>query len=877
MMNTDLATTDFRSAERLSRERGNNRPFMRYLYERYPDYDAAPEFVDIVEYAMGLSDRKPLGGSLSPADEFWRRTIVEIKTHDRKALSSRPDRIGVDCDFLHSIRVREQWSLLHEVAFYLLRQIEPSRTVAAVLMATDEGVSLLEWVAHYRAIGVETIFIYTNRNADGSEVLLDSLCQFDDIQIIYNETNPDTNVQSKILQHSVFCLPGLRDFKWALYVDADEFLIPAATYDYNLLNLIDALEHRTADKKIAAVLFPWNWRLYAREVMRNDNALLERFPYAVPHTLFKSLVSMAQVTSMADVHFPRFDDDAIVVDSAFDPLPGTVFWADHAKTDAGGRIEHFWGRSFAEFMIKKRRSDAFQQGTRDYSLYFGWTAPYRDEYFDPIAPTVIDRTRAGVAELLRYGRVAAAQRDIEDRHRAMIDEIAADADLITVFGDLSRTIAPSMAPPRVPHQAADFANDDALLVTELLIMQRAWRFGRGDGTTIARNVRLKRFGHVLGHDNENEFGWIIQNGRLEFQTAEGRTTCRFTAARFTAEGKLVMAGQLIGSDIVHVLEESHLTGKLGAPNRDPKVAVLVRTHLTNDKLLDLLDVLAQSRRFDLFVSADETRTTIDCGGYAKLAHDTGSCAQFGLATNHDRILWLCGDYPLYFARSEIPDYDYYIMIEYDVDFVRKSPLFLEGLIGRLQPPDRQAFDLVTASFNPANPDWGWYRSAQTSFPDVYETGIFAFVAISARAVDHLYATRRAEAEREPDGRDIIHCEAFCGSALAAAGYHCTDIGTLVEGAIDPDMFHPPVFDFPNSQYLLDNYRPADPRVEMVHPVFDVDGYLEREYQKALHQGETEPFVTKLMALAKDGLDEEIVDSYLEMVVAHHRDRRENPA
>ncbi len=875
-MSTEIISTDFRSAERLSRERGNNRPFMRYLHERYAGYDATPGLVDIVEYAMGLSDRKPGASTLSPKDEFWRRTIMAIKSYDSDVEVGRPDRLGTDCDFLHQIRVPDQWSLLHEVAFYLLRQIRPNRTVAAVLMATDEGVSLLEFVAHYRAIGVEKIFIYTNRNSDGSELLLDSLCQFDDIQVIYNETLTDTNVQSKVLQHSVFCLPGLRDFKWALYVDADEFLIPAASYDYNLLNLIEALEHQTNGAPIAAVLFPWNWRLYTREVKRQASALLENFPYAVPHTLFKSLVSMAQITSMADVHFPRFDPDAFAVDSAFNHLPGTVFWADYAKTAEGGRIEHFWGRSFAEFMIKKRRSEAFQQGSRDYDLYFGWTAPYRDEYFDPIAPTMINRTRASLAELMLYKRIADAQRDVEHRYRAVIDNMADDVDLVRLFGDLSQKITPSMAPPRQLPSAPSYPNDAALQITELLIMQRAWRFGRADGTTIARNVRLKRFGHVLGHDNENEFGWIIRDGRLEFQTAEGKTTCRFTAASLTAQGKLVMAGRLDGSDIMHVLEESHLTSQLGAANRDPKVAVLVRTHLMNDKLLDLLDVLNQSRRFDLFVSADETRTTIDCGGYTKLPHNTELCAQFGLAANHERILWLCGDYPLYFARAEIPDYDYYIMIEYDVDFVRKSPLFLEGLISRLQPPDRPAFDLVTASLNRANPDWGWYRSAHMMFPEVYESGIFAFVAMSGRAVDHLYATRRTEAEQGRDGSDIIHCEAFCASALAAADYHCADIGTLVEGAIDLGMFHPPVLDFPNSQYLLDDYRPTNPRVEIVHPVFDIDGYLEREYHKALHHGDTEPFITRLMVLAKGGLDKNIVDGYLEMVVGHHRQQRGTP-
>ena len=36
----------------------------------------------------------------------------------------------------------------------------------------DEGLVILEWVAHYRALGFDTIVVYTNDNTDGSDDLL---------------------------------------------------------------------------------------------------------------------------------------------------------------------------------------------------------------------------------------------------------------------------------------------------------------------------------------------------------------------------------------------------------------------------------------------------------------------------------------------------------------------------------------------------------------------------------------------------------------------------------------------------------------------------------------------------------------------------------
>jgi hypothetical protein len=54
----------------------------------------------------------------------------------------------------------------------MLGRIVPGRRVAVVGTMRDDGIYTLEWIAHYRALGFEHLVIYTNDNADGSEVLL---------------------------------------------------------------------------------------------------------------------------------------------------------------------------------------------------------------------------------------------------------------------------------------------------------------------------------------------------------------------------------------------------------------------------------------------------------------------------------------------------------------------------------------------------------------------------------------------------------------------------------------------------------------------------------------------------------------------------------
>jgi hypothetical protein len=278
-------------------------------------------------------------------------------------------------------------------------------------------------------------------------------------------------------------------------------------------------------------------------------------------------------------------------------------------------------------------------------------------------------------------------------------------------------------------------------IQELELVSRLWQFGRGNGTVICPQMRLIRGGEISPRQHHNESSWRVHDNALEFLNSKGAVTCRFDDLSIGEQGTMTLKGRFkLIPGVVHVLQEVRLLTRSGPANNDPRVALLVRTHLVNEKLFDLLDLLNQSRRYDLFVSADETSGTLDLGGFAKLPHTTRSCVEHGLCSDHEQILWHCGDYPLYFAAAEKPDYDYYAMIEYDVDLVRRSPLFIEGLISRLEDAD-----FVVAGGYHAHADWPWAKSAAKRFSVVYSTGLFAFLIVSRRALEYLLEARRSEA------------------------------------------------------------------------------------------------------------------------------------
>jgi hypothetical protein len=258
----------------------------------------------------------------------------------------------------------------------------------------------------------------------------------------------------------------------------------------------------------------------------------------------------------------------------------------------------------------------------------------------------------------------------------------------------------------------------------------------------------------------------------------------------------------------------------------PRVAVLVRTHLVTDKLHDLLRILERGVGYDLFVCADESRGAMALAGRAVLSHSVSMCDEIGLMGSlpDENVLWYCGDYAFYCAHHLIPDYDFYILIEYDVDLVRGNALGIEGLINRLKDEDGD-YDLLACRYGVPGEGWGWAETCRDYFNRVYSL-LFPFVVLSNRAVRYLYDWRRHETKHPPASGRYAFCEALVPSALnAAGGFRCADLNDLMPGCYEPDTFRV------GAPMLLGALPALNRRVEWVHPVFSENEYLERLFKE----------------------------------------------
>ena len=134
--------------------------------------------------------------------------------------------IGSEFDFLQepprAISVMPSARLENLIARYCSKS---RYDVCAIATARNEGLYLLEWLAHHQSLGVQAFFIYSNDNDDGSDALLRRLGEAGVIYYLRSVVGSKTLPQYKAYGHALSVLPNILDYRWSLILDIDEFLL----------------------------------------------------------------------------------------------------------------------------------------------------------------------------------------------------------------------------------------------------------------------------------------------------------------------------------------------------------------------------------------------------------------------------------------------------------------------------------------------------------------------------------------------------------------------------------------------------------------------------------------------------------------------------
>lgn len=299
--------------------------------------------------------------------------------------------------------------------------------------ARNEGPFLVQWIAHQRAIGVEEIFLYTNDNTDGSDVLLTRLAEHGYIRLIRNQASLHVNPQVKAYEHLLAFVLPLRAFAWTMALDCDEFPIPDQASDFMIAPFVDRLTQPRDDGPPAdCVCLNWLWYGSAGHVRAGPELLAERFEFAKPFSHFvKSACRTSAVMSFDNIHKPRLFPGANAVNSARQPvLPGGYeSYTDHTS----GWINHYWNKSFEEFLVKCSRGHDRPAFVRDLTRFFEWDVAPDPVHHRPMEPVIKARAVACYREIIAHEPIRTAQEAVMQSYSALVGHLQRGAAIETLY------------------------------------------------------------------------------------------------------------------------------------------------------------------------------------------------------------------------------------------------------------------------------------------------------------------------------------------------------------------------------------------------------------------------------------------------------------
>jgi hypothetical protein len=347
-------------------------------------------------------------------------------------------------------------------------------------------------------------------------------------------------------------------------------------------------------------------------------------------------------------------------------------------------------------------------------------------------------------------------------------------------------------------------------------------FRRADGSIIHRDLKLTDDGKIVP-SLPNEFWWDHVDGNLVFKNEAGDVTTVFDR-HVKKSDHIEIHGRFLplSNDVYHHILELFPLSKIGIlPSAKLqyvsydklKVAVFLRTHVINPKFYGLYNrIKSEISDFDVFPLIDNSRGAVNVNAEDVIFHSTADVEKYFLKSSRENLFWWCGDYPLYIAYMEKKNYDYYIMIEYDVEFLENPALYINKLVEKLSK--NPSIDLVSLDLRRHYQDWAWWKQSRLYFDDVWSI-FFPFVCISRRALSFLMSIRQNELFRNIDDQYILHCEPFVAGNLILSGFKCYDLNEIL-----PNSYTISLMKIQGGYNSKANLDLKINHLSMIHPVYE---------------------------------------------------------
>jgi hypothetical protein len=227
----------------------------------------------------------------------------------------------------------------------------------------NEGPYLAEWLEYHLLVGVQHFFLYDNDSTDRPRSVLcpylrDGLVNYTQWPGIHQQLN----VNAFVIQH-------LRNISfWVAIIDVDEFILPMSN-----LSIGDTLRHF---ENVGSVILYWLIYGSNGQINRTSELVMERFVDHVPfghrwNHIVKSIINPRLVRSMGSHEVTGWENpqNGFSSDCNGTYILHWIPWELRHPRHNCLRINHYWSKSFEEFVLKIERGQVANVSKRKRSEF----------------------------------------------------------------------------------------------------------------------------------------------------------------------------------------------------------------------------------------------------------------------------------------------------------------------------------------------------------------------------------------------------------------------------------------------------------------------------------------------------------------------------
>ena len=208
----------------------------------------------------------------------------------------------------------------------------------------NEGPYLAEWIEFHRIVGVEKFFIYDNESTDGTREILEPYIRDGIVDYTFwpGQAQQMAAYKDALERHK-------DDARWIGFIDIDEFAVPVAGD-----SVAEIMREFEGEAAVCA-----NWLVYGDNghARRGDGLVIERFTAHAKDDFYINRQIKSFVDPRRCVH-PRVHTPLLLGNTpAVNTAGGNVAARKTAPVYDRLRINHYWGKSFEEWQVKKFRGD----------------------------------------------------------------------------------------------------------------------------------------------------------------------------------------------------------------------------------------------------------------------------------------------------------------------------------------------------------------------------------------------------------------------------------------------------------------------------------------------------------------------------------------